>query len=82
MFSGNPVLPNNNKAVPDVRDPKVFNMNDKWIMSLNVGNKIEFFSSDNLRNRSALSEFGARSMQGAHGGVWECPDLLSLTVNR
>lgn len=81
MYSGNPVLPNNDRAVPDFRDPKVFSMNDKWIMSLAVGNKIEFFSSNNLTNWSKLSEFGARPMQGAHGGVWECPDLLSFSVN-
>lgn len=80
MYSGNPVLPNNDEKVPHFRDPKVFYMNDKWIMSLSVFNKIEFFSSNNLKNWTALSEFGAKPMLGAHGGVWECPDLLSFTV--
>lgn len=82
FYSSNPVLPNNDDyRVPNFRDPKVFYMNGKWIMSLAVGDKIQFFSSNNLTSWSALSEFGAKPTQGAHGGVWECPDLLPFTVN-
>ena len=31
-----------------------------------------------LREAKEESEFGA--MQGAHGGVWECPDLVEIPV--
>lgn len=81
LYAGNPIIPNNDKSVPDFRDPKVVSWNDKWIMSLAVGNKIEFFQSSNLLSWTLLSEFGAKPLQGAHGGVWECPDLLRFNVN-
>ncbi|KAJ6638716.1 Levanase [Pseudolycoriella hygida] len=81
FYAGNPVLQNTDKTINDFRDPKVFYMNDKWIMSLAVKNKIQMFSSNNLKNWTKLGEFGAVPLQGAHGGVWECPDLLSFTLD-
>lgn len=36
------------------------------------------FSSPNLKNRTYGDSFGEG--QGAHGGVWECPDLFELPV--
>lgn len=77
-YISNPVLPN--PGVADFRDPKVFwyQASNKWIMSLAVGNKIQFYSSINLKEWTFESEFGAGF--GAHGGVWECPDLFPLTV--
>lgn len=81
MYSGNPVIPNDDVNVPDMRDPKVFSMNDKWILSLAVTDKIAFYSSTNLKDWTELSEFGAKPLQGSHGGVWECPDLLLYTLN-
>lgn len=81
IYAGNPVIPNDDDvAVPDFRDPKIFNWNDKWIMSLAVGNKIAFYESKNLLTWSSLSDFGAKPLQGNHDGVWECPDLLPFTV--
>lgn len=81
LYAGNPIIPNNSTKVPDFRDPKVVSFNDKWVMSLAVGDKIEFFQSSNLLNWTLLSEFGENPLQGAHGGVWECPAPFSFTLN-
>lgn len=78
-FEKNPVL--NSTESPDFRDPKVFYHNDRWIMSLAVQDRIEFYSSPNLKTWTKESEFGRNPAMGNHDGVWECPDLLSFTVN-
>lgn len=77
-YANNPVLPN--PGVPDFRDPKVsWNTQiNKWVMALAVGNKISFYSSGNLKYWTLESSFGENL--GAHGGVWECPDLFELPV--
>ena len=77
-YAANPVLPN--PSAPDFRDPKVFwhDGRQKWIMALAAGNKISFYSSANLKSWAFESNFGESS--GAHGGVWECPDLFELPV--
>lgn len=77
-FSNNPVLPN--PGVNDFRDPKVswYAPLKKWIMTLATGNKISFYSSADLKNWSFESDFGIGF--GAHGGVWECPDLFEMQV--
>ena len=78
-YKGNPVL--KSPGTPDFRDPKVSwnEKNKNWIMTLAVGDHISFFSSPNLIEWKFESEFGKGI--GAHGGVWECPDLLQLPVN-
>ena len=48
-------------------------------MTLAVGNHVGFYSSADLKEWTHESDFGAAV--GAHAGVWECPDLLELTVN-
>ncbi len=75
-YESNPVLPN--PGINDFRDPKVFWMEDqhKWVMALAVKDHIRFYSSSNLKEWSLESDFG--SDLGAHGGVWECPDLFPL----
>ena len=77
-YSGNPVLPNPGKR--DFRDPKVFwhKETGKWIMILAVHDRVNLFSSADLKSWSFESEFGADA--GAHGGVWECPDLFPLEI--
>ncbi|MDQ3534585.1 MAG: GH32 C-terminal domain-containing protein, partial [Bacteroidota bacterium] len=50
----------------------------QWIMALAVVDRISFYSSPNLKDWTKESEFGANI--GAHGGVWECPDLFELQV--
>ena len=47
-------------------------------MALAAGNKISFYSSLDLKNWTFESNFGVGI--GAHGGVWECPDLFQLPV--
>lgn len=76
-YSGNPVL--KNPGIRDFRDPKVswFEEGKKWIMTLATQDRITFFSSPNLKDWTKESEFGKEL--GAHGGVWECPDLFSLS---
>ncbi|WP_425638512.1 glycoside hydrolase family 32 protein [Algoriphagus yeomjeoni] len=76
-YSQNPVL--KNPGIRDFRDPKVSQITNpdgskSWIMTLAVLDHINFYSSTDLKNWSLLSEFGKTI--GAHGGVWECPDLL------
>ncbi len=76
-YEGNPVL--KNPGHRDFRDPKVFwyAEGNKWIMTLAVGDRVMFYSSPNLKDWQKESEFGDKA--GAHGGVWECPDLFSVT---
>lgn len=78
-YEENPVL--SDLSYPDFRDPKVFwhNATNQWIMALATGQTISFYGSDNLKEWNKLSEFGEGI--GAHGGVWECPDLFPLTYN-
>ncbi len=77
-YANNPVL--KSPGTPDFRDPKVsWNAEAKrWIMTLAVGDHVCFYSSPNLKEWSLESEFGKGI--GAHGGVWECPDLFQLPV--
>ncbi len=77
-YGGNPVIPN--EGIRDFRDPKVFwnDMAGKWTMLLVAGDHLQIWNSDNLREWKKISEFGKG--QGAHGGVWECPDMFPLVV--
>ncbi|MBD1421379.1 glycoside hydrolase family 32 protein [Sphingobacterium chuzhouense] len=77
-YEGNPVLPN--PGIWDFRDPKVIwhNETQQWIMTLATKQSITFYASKNLKSWERLSEFGEGI--GAHGGVWECPDLLRFST--
>ena len=76
-YARNPILTSTQR---DFRDPKVIWHEDtkKWIMVLAVGQEMQIFSSPNLKNWTFESSFGKG--QGAHGNVWECPDLFELPV--
>lgn len=78
-YAGNPVL--KNPGIVDFRDPKVmwYEPQNKWVMTLAVKDRISFYSSPDLKDWSIESEFGEKL--GAHGGVWECPDLFTLDQN-
>lgn len=78
-YAGNPVL--KNPGITDFRDPKVmwYATAKKWIMTLATKDRITFYSSPDLKRWTKESEFGKEL--GAHGGVWECPDLFSLNDN-
>jgi len=75
-YEHNPVLPN--PGIRDFRDPKVSwnEVSNQWVMTLAVKDHIEFYGSPDLKQWNKLSEFG--NALGAHGGVWECPDLFPL----
>ena len=76
-YGGNPVLTSDKR---DFRDPKVFwyAPGKHWVMILAAGQEMEIYSSRDLKAWKRESSFGAK--QGAHGGVWECPDLIELPV--
>lgn len=76
-YEHNPIL---TSAERDFRDPKVFwyAPGKHWVMMLAVGQEMQIYSSGNLKEWKKESSFGA--MQGAHGGVWECPDLVELPI--
>ncbi len=75
-YAGNPVLPN--PGITDFRDPSVmwFAPDSEWIMTLATKDRLTFYSSKNLKSWNKESEFGQSA--GAHGGVWECPDLFPM----
>lgn len=74
-YEGNPVLMGD---IADFRDPKVFwdELTGRWVMTLACQQEVRFYGSDNLKQWTLLSCFGEG--YGAHGGVWECPDLIKL----
>ncbi|WP_372940505.1 GH32 C-terminal domain-containing protein [Shewanella sp.] len=76
MYSQNPVIAN--PGLADFRDPKVvwFEPKQYWVKTVVAGQCVFFYQSNDLINWQKLSEFGHQ--HGAHGGVWECPDLFPL----
>ncbi|SDB65484.1 fructan beta-fructosidase [Flavobacteriaceae bacterium MAR_2010_188] len=78
-YKGNPVIKND--SIRDFRDPKVFwhDASNKWILILVAGDHALFYNSDNLKDWSLVGDFGKQF--GAHGGVWECPDLFKLNID-
>jgi fructan beta-fructosidase len=78
-YSANPVV--KNPGIRDFRDPKVrwYTPGKKWVMTLATKDHITFYSSTDLKDWQKESEFGLTI--GAHGGVWECPDLFPAQLN-
>ena len=74
----NPII--KNSGAKDFRDPKIFwnTETDRWNMVLVAGDHAQFYTSENLINWKLESDFGKNI--GAHGGVWECPDIFKLKV--
>ncbi|OAV44247.1 glycoside hydrolase family 32 protein [Lewinella sp. 4G2] len=77
-YAGNPVIPN--RGTKDFRDPKVLwdEKTQAYTMVLAAADHVEFFSSPDLVNWTYLSSFGKD--QPEHFGVWECPELIPMTV--
>lgn len=75
---GNPVI--KSPGIKDFRDPKLTwdSQHNQWVMVLAAHDKAQFYRSENLKDWTFLSEFGTGI--GAHGGVWECPDLFPIKV--
>lgn len=78
-YAGNPVMPN--PGMRDFRDPKIFwhEESRQWMMLLAAGDHVNLYSSPDLIHWTYESEFGQNA--GAHGGVWECPDLFPLAID-
>jgi fructan beta-fructosidase len=78
-YAGNPVL--DTPGLKDFRDPKVFwhEQTARWIMVLAAGDHVQFHASPDLRRWTRVGAFGRE--WGAHGGVWECPDLFPMRVD-
>jgi fructan beta-fructosidase len=77
-YSGNPVL--KNPGIRDFRDPKMFwnEITKRWNLIMAVNDRVHIYSSSNIKDWKFESEFGMGT--GAHGGVWECPDLFPLKI--
>ena len=78
-YEANPII--NNTTLKDFRDPKVFwnAATKQWNLVLVAGDRAQFYTSSNLLQWKLESEFGQD--KGAHGGVWECPDVFPLKIN-
>lgn len=74
-YSDNPIL---TADIPDFRDPNAFwNEEAKvWNLILAAGQEMRIYSSSDLTHWKFESSFGIH--HGAHGGVWECPDLMKI----
>lgn len=74
-YACNPVLV---ADIPDFRDPNVFwnEETGKWNLILACGQQMRFYSSADMKEWKEESKFG--KLYGAHGGVWECPDIFPL----
>lgn len=77
-YDGNPVIAN--PGIKDFRDPKVIwdDDSDQWVMIFAAYDHVKLYGSANLIEWKHLSDWGKE--YGAHGGVWECPDLFPLKV--
>ena len=78
-YAGNPVV--KNPGIRNFRDPKVFwhDESNHWIMPIAAHDHLEFYRSPNLKDWERTGAFGHGN--GAHGGVWECPDIFPLTTS-
>lgn len=81
-YAQNPVV---NRNTANFRDPKVFwyatpDGGGYWVMTAVEAqeHKVLLYKSNNLKDWTALSEFGPAN---ATGGQWECPDLFPLSVD-
>ena len=79
-YERNPVL--KSPGIRDFRDPKIIwhESSKKWIVAIAAQDQISFYASSNLLDWVKLSDFG--KTEGAHGGVWECPDLFPMEYNK
>ncbi|HVZ26932.1 MAG TPA: glycoside hydrolase family 32 protein, partial [Sediminibacterium sp.] len=78
-YRSNPVI--SNPGARDFRDPKLrwYAPSHQWICTLAAGDEIRFYHSPDLIHWTYGSSFGKG--WGSHGGVWECPDLISFRTN-
>lgn len=79
-YEGNPVLTPFD-GLRDFRDPNVFwhEPTQKWIMIVSADKNMRFYSSDDLKDWTYLSEWG--DGYGAQPSQFECPDFFPLPVD-
>lgn len=79
-YEGNPVLFPTETL--DFRDPKVFwhEESSNWVMVLAVRDRVEFYTSSNLKNWTFESDFGS-DIPGIHRGIFECPEVFEIQVD-
>ncbi len=79
-YSGNPVI-KQPEGAPDFRDPRVLWWEGKgtghWVMLLAVGVSVWVYTSDDLIKWAYASTFDP---DPGSARVWECPDLIRLSV--
>lgn len=82
-YEGNPVIRNSSHG--DYRDPKVFWSDEFgcWYMIFALGGEhtAQIWKSDNLKEWSLCSTFGAGAYKGCNQGVWECTDMFTMDYN-
>ena len=68
-------------GLKDFRDPKVFwyEPAQKWYMIVSADKNMRFYSSDNLKDWTYLSQFGEG--YGVQPNQFECPDFIQLPVD-
>lgn len=79
-YEGNPVLFPTKTL--DFRDPKVFwyEESSMWVMVLAVRDRVDFYTSSNLKECSFASDFGS-DIPGIHRGIFECPEVFKIQVD-
>ena len=79
-YSGNPVI---DLGLRDFRDPKVFwhEPTHEWVMivALSAQKKCRIYGSTDLKQWTALSDFGPAGQKNVPN--WECPDLFELPID-
>ena len=79
VYPGNPVITMDSEA----RDPKIFFNEETGLWNMTLAHALDhemlFFSSPDLKTWTLNGSFGK---QGAVDGVWECPDLFELEIDR
>ncbi len=62
----------------DFRDPKVFRVEEGWVLVAAAGDRARFYSSPDLLDWTPSGTFGP--VEGLEG-TWECPDLFELPID-
>lgn len=79
-YAANPVL---DLGLADFRDPKVawHAPTRRWVVAVALPKhrQVVFYSSRDLRSWTETGRFGPA---GATAGIWECPDLIRVPVER
>ncbi|RLK46691.1 glycoside hydrolase family 32 protein [Microbacterium telephonicum] len=72
-YPGNPVM--ENPGITDWRDPKIIRDEsaDRWVMVLAEGQRLGFYTSDDLVSWTYTSDFSSDAL-----GLLECPDLFEM----